>query len=118
MNIAKLFTKGQSGNPAGRPKDTRNRLTKKVLEDILAHWNELDPVAKMTKGLHALQRAYRDKPVEYVKAVLSVMPKELAIENVMADMSDADLDQLTIAIKDHLTAVRERSKDESEPSVH
>jgi hypothetical protein len=116
--MAKLFTKGQSGNPAGRPKDTRNRLTKKVLEDILAHWNELDPVAKMTKGLHALQRAYRDKPVEYVKAVLSVMPKELAIENVMADMSDADLDQLTIAIKDHLTAVRERSKDESEPSVH
>jgi hypothetical protein len=87
--MAKLFTKGQSGNPAGRPKDTRNRLTKKVLEDILQHWNELDPVTKTTKGLHALQRAYRDKPVEYVKAVLSVMPKELAIENVMADMSDA-----------------------------
>jgi len=72
----------------------------------------------MTKGLHALQRAYRDKPIEYVKAVLSVMPKELAIESVMADMSDADLDQLTIAIKDHLTMVRERSKDEDGDTVH
>ena len=116
--MAKLFTKGQSGNPAGRPKDTRNRLTKKVLEDILQHWNELDPVTKTTKGLHALQRAYRDKPVEYVKAVLSVMPKDLTIESITSNMTDADLDELTVAIKDHLTAVRERSKDESEPSVH
>jgi hypothetical protein len=119
--MGRPFAKGVSGNPAGRPKDTRNRLTKKVLEDILQHWNELEPRGTKgeTKGLFALERAYKDKPVEYLRAVLSVMPKELAIESVMADMSDADLDELTVAIKNHLTAKREKPKDEdAEPSVH
>jgi hypothetical protein len=116
--MAKLFTKGQSGNPAGRPRDTKNRLTKRVYEDLLQHWSELDPVAKIAKGLHALQRAYREKPVEYCKFVLSTLPKEIAVENIMGDMTDADLDALTVAIKDHLAAARARSKDEDVDTVH
>ena len=117
------FPKGVSGNPAGRPRDARNRLTRKVLEDILAHWNEPTPEnPKIAKGRHALEAAWLDKPVDYVRAVLSVMPRELAIENVMSDMTDADLDELTVAIRDHLRTVRSGSdkdgdKDEDQ-SVH
>jgi hypothetical protein len=40
----------------------------------------------MTKGLAAMEMMYKEKPNEYVRAVLSVMPKELAIENFTAGM--------------------------------
>jgi len=116
------FIKGQSGNPAGKPRDARNKLTRVVLEDILAHWNEPVPEnPNVRKGPEALQAAWRQKPIEYAKLVLSVMPKELAIENVMSDMSDQDIDELTIAIKNHLNVARTTGKTEEvdkDPSVH
>src|SRR5262245_4329975 len=100
-NLMAKFLKGISGNPTGRPRDARNKLTRVVLEDILAHWNEPVPEnPKIRKGPEALQTAWREKPVEYAKLVLSVMPKELAIENFMSDMTDHDIDELTIKIKE------------------
>jgi len=48
----------------------------------------------MTKGLAAMEMMYKEKPNEYVRAVLSVMPKELAIENFTAGMSVDDIDEL------------------------
>jgi hypothetical protein len=58
-----------------------------VLEDLFAHWNEsAAPGSNMTKGLAAMEMMYKEKPNEYVRAVLSVMPKELAIENFTAGM--------------------------------
>ncbi len=80
--------KGQylQGSP-GRPRGARNKLAARVLEDLFAHWNEsAAPGSNMTKGLAAMEMMYKEKPNEYVRAVLSVMPKELAIENFTAGM--------------------------------
>jgi hypothetical protein len=92
----------QQGSP-GRPRGARNRLAARVLDDLLAHWNE--PTAdgsNMTKGLAAMEMMYREKPNEYVRAVLSVMPKEFAIENFTAGMGVEDLDELMAKIRDVL----------------
>ncbi len=53
----------------------------------------------MTKGLAAMEMMYKEKPNEYVRAVLSVMPKEFAIENFTAGMSVDDIDELMAKIR-------------------
>jgi hypothetical protein len=108
-------TKGQflPGGSTGRPKGARNKLAARVFEDLFAHWSE--PVSKnnpMPKGREALETMYRDKPNEYVRAVLSVMPKELAVENVMTDINDEQLDELMARIREHLLTARKSDADE------
>jgi len=93
----------QLGHPGGRPKGARNRLASRVLEDVLEHWSE--PVSEgnpLPKGKEALETLYKEKPNEYVRAVLSVMPKEFAIENFTAGMSVDDIDELMAKIRDML----------------
>jgi hypothetical protein len=41
--------------------------------------------------LSALEIVFKDEPAQYVKAVLRLMPRDIAIENVMSDMSDENL---------------------------
>jgi hypothetical protein len=87
----------------GRTRGARNRLTVRVFEDVLSHWNE--PATEggtTTKGRAALEIMLKEKPNEYVRAVLSIMPKEIAIDSVMSDMSDEQLDELMVKIRDAL----------------
>jgi hypothetical protein len=87
----------------GRTHGARNRLTVRVFEDVLKHWNE--PVTEgspLSKGMAALEIMMKEKPNEYVRAVLSIMPKEIAIESVMSDMSDEQLDEIMAKIRDAL----------------
>ena len=112
-------TRGQflQGN-VGRPKGARNRLTARVFEDVLAHWDE--PVStggNMRKGQAALEIMLKEKPNEYVRAVLSILPREIAIENVTADMSDEDLDTLMAKIRDALLAGKAKES-EGDDAVH
>jgi hypothetical protein len=121
----KLFQKGVAQNPAGRPRDSRNRLTKQTFEDILAHWNEIPGAHEgenpegWHKGKIALNDMWRERPHEYVKAVLSVLPKELQVEALSSDLSDHDIDELTMVLQKHLEKVRSKPLDADEdPVVH
>jgi hypothetical protein len=106
------------GGSPGRPKGARNRLAARVFEDVLAHWNEpVTPGGNLTKGLEALETMYREKANEYVRAVLSLMPKELAIESVMADMSDDQLDELMVKIRDALLTGKAGEVEEEDADV-
>ena len=67
-----LFKPGQSGNPAGRPKGSRQKLAESFLADLAAHWSE--------NGKDALQEAYEKNPVEYVRVVASLLPKNVAVD--------------------------------------
>jgi hypothetical protein len=101
----------------GRPRGARNRLTVRVFEDILAHWNEpATDGSTNTKGRAALEIMLREKPNEYVRAVLSVMPREIAIENVMTDLDNEQLDELMAKIREHL--LTGRKVDTGENVIH
>jgi hypothetical protein len=104
----------------GRTRGARNRLTVRVFEDVLSHWNEpAGPDASMTKGMAALEIMMKERPNEYVRAVLSILPKEIAIENVTAEMTDEDLDTLMAKIRDALLTARTTEADEtSDDAIH
>jgi hypothetical protein len=105
------FLLGNGGG--GRPRGARNRLASHVFDDVLAHWNDpAAPGSSVTKGKEALETMYKEKPNEYVRAVLSLMPKELMIESTMSDMSDDQLDDLMVKIRDALVA---GNRDEEQP---
>ena len=63
--------KGQSGNPSGRPKGARNLLSESVLKELISHWEE--------NGSDAIDRTFREQPVAYLRAILSLVPKDFAM---------------------------------------
>jgi hypothetical protein len=72
--MRKPFEPGNTiGKTGGRPHGSRNRLTARVFEDVLTHWNETVEGRNITKGMEALEFMYREKPAEYIKTV-SIVP--------------------------------------------
>lgn len=78
------FAPGQSGNPAGRPKGSRNKLGEQFLADMLADWEE--------NGKGAIATVREEKPDAYLKVVASILPKELNVRvNEFDDLTDEQL---------------------------
>ena len=59
---------GQSGNPKGRPKGSKDALNEAFIKDLAEEWQE--------NGRAALARAQKDKPVEFCRMVASLQPKD------------------------------------------
>lgn len=85
---AHLFKPGQSGNPAGRKKGSRNKLGEHFITALQADWEE--------HGAAAISTVRQERPHEYLKVVASILPKEL---NVRVDpLEEMDDDELTAIV--------------------
>jgi hypothetical protein len=69
----KPFVKGKSGNPAGREKGSRNKLSEAFLADVCAEWER--------NGIEALRKVREDDPSTFIKVVASLIPKEVTGDN-------------------------------------
>ena len=67
-----LWKPGQSGNPMGRPKGSKNKISEKFLENLYENWER--------HGVNALDKAAESDPMQYVKMVASLVPRELMKE--------------------------------------
>src|SRR5215831_16524000 len=65
------FKPGQSGNPKGRPKGARNRLSTQFLEALEADFNQSGP--------QAIALVRERKPEVYIRVVADLLPKEANI---------------------------------------
>lgn len=75
---------GQSGNPGGRPKGSRNKLGEAFLEALHNDFQE--------HGIEAVETVRTEKPDQYLKVIASILPKDLNITmNKFDDISEEEL---------------------------
>jgi hypothetical protein len=87
---------GEIRNPGGKPVGSRNRLQgdfmRKMADDFEKH------------GKKAIETMREEKPAEYIRAIASLMPKELEISHPLDDLSDEQLNAAVIAARAILAA--------------
>jgi len=81
----KPFQPGQSGNPAGRPLGSRNKLGEAFIQALQEDFAE--------HGVEAVRKVRAEKPDQYLKVIASLMPKEhrLSFDDQYDGMTDAEL---------------------------
>jgi uncharacterized protein DUF5681 len=90
------FRPGQSGNPNGRPKGSRSKLTTQFFDDFYKEWQE--------HGAQALKDMAEKSPRDFVRAAAMLMPKEFEIKTPLDDMTDAELTDLIAAVQSLIIA--------------
>jgi Family of unknown function (DUF5681) len=86
------FPAGVSGNPAGRPKGSRNKLTADYFSDLHAAWQK--------HGAAILEIVAKEEPKALMQEIGRHMPKELQIETTSRSVEEVDA--LVAAIDEEL----------------
>ena len=82
-NLRPAWEKGQSGNPKGRPKGSRNKLVNNFIKALHEDFKK--------NGAEAIERVRQDKPEAYLVAVGKLVPKEMDHKSSDGSMSPQPL---------------------------
>jgi len=79
---------GQSGNPNGRPKGSRNRISEAALKALADDFD--------AHGVAVIEKVRAERPHDYLKIIVAVLPKRMELEDAglsrrAADLSDDEL---------------------------
>jgi hypothetical protein len=75
----------------GRTHGSRNRLSKKFIDDLLSEWQE--------HGRDAIRIMRVERPGDFGRVVASTLPKEFIVENVMTEIDDEELDRMILRLR-------------------
>ena len=93
-----LWQPGQSGNPAGRPRGSRNALSEEVICALLRDFRK--------HGEKAIAKVRRDQPGVYLKVIALLIPREDKVEhrNRVKELSDEQLEAMVEYLETSLEA--------------
>jgi Family of unknown function (DUF5681) len=77
QQIGVPFKPGQSGNPAGRPKGSKNKFSEDFWRDLSEVWAE--------KGKAALEAAIVNEPMKFIAVAAQVLPKDVNVKHGATD---------------------------------
>jgi hypothetical protein len=93
----KPFRPGQSGNPIGRKRGSRNKISEDFLSALADDFSQ--------HGASIIAKVRKTRPHEYLKIVASVIPRELDVKPPPASVEDLTIDELTELIRESREAV-------------
>ena len=93
-----LWQPGQSGNPAGRERGSRNRLSEEVISALLRDFRQ--------HGQKAVARVRQTQPAAYLKILALLVPREHKVEhrNRVKELSDEQLEAMIAHLEASLAA--------------
>ena len=76
-----LWRPGQSGNPKGRPKGTRNKLSEQFLLDMHKVWTEVTEIEGKASvmALDVIRAVAIKEPSKMLSAMVQVLPKDFQV---------------------------------------
>jgi hypothetical protein len=89
-DVLTRFQPGQSGNPRGRTKGSRNKLSENFLADMVDAWEQY--------GREALHKTATEHPEKFVSVVAGVLPKQIEVKDELSDLTDEQLAALHSAL--------------------
>lgn len=75
---------GQSGNPAGRPRGARSKLSERFLDALLKDFEKASE-EDASLGEKAIAAMRADKPNEYARMIASILAKEVEVSGDISD---------------------------------
>ena len=86
----------ESGNPAGRPRGSRNALSEAVICALLRDFRQ--------HGQRAIEKVRQTQPGAYLKVLALLVPREHKIEhsNAVSELSDEQLEAMIEHIQERL----------------
>src|SRR5262245_60599661 len=99
-----LWQPGVSGNPAGRTRGSRNKLSEEVICALLRDFRQ--------HGQEAVARVRRTQPAAYLKILALLVPREHKVEhrNLLKEMTDEELEAAIEYFRKMVAAQAENAK--------
>jgi hypothetical protein len=93
-----LWQPGQSGNPAGRLRGSRNKLSEEVICALLRDFRE--------HGQKAIAKVRREQPGIYLKVLALLIPRQDKLEhtNTIKTMTDEELESAIAFLQEMMAA--------------